>query len=106
MCQAIHTISLSKETTSISWLNTKNTVSILPGGIKLNKTMQSGTSEPDVIRVKEFARRMQISVWTARQWAYRGKVTSVKAGKLLLIPTSEVARLIAEHTRPYQETAR
>ena len=57
--------------------------------------------EPDVIRVQEFARRMQCSVWTARQWAYRGKIASCKAGKRLLIPTSEVARLIAENTRPY-----
>jgi excisionase family DNA binding protein len=55
--------------------------------------------EPDVIRVQEFARRLQISVWTARQWVYRGKVASVKVGKLLLIPASEVSRLVAENTR-------
>lgn len=56
--------------------------------------------EPEVIRVQEFARRLQISVWTARQWAYRGKVASCKAGKHLLIPVSEISRLIAENTRP------
>jgi excisionase family DNA binding protein len=55
--------------------------------------------EPEVIRVQEFARRLQISVWTARQWAYRGKVASCKAGKHLLIPTGEVARLISENIR-------
>jgi excisionase family DNA binding protein len=57
-------------------------------------------SEPEVIRVREFARRLQVSVWTARAWAYRGKIASCKAGKHLLIPTSEVSRLIAENTRP------
>jgi excisionase family DNA binding protein len=56
--------------------------------------------EPDVIRIQEFAARLRISIWTARQWAYRGKITSVKAGKHLLIPTREVGRLIAENTRP------
>jgi len=56
--------------------------------------------EPEVIRVQEFAQRLQISVWTARQWAYRGKIASCKAGKHLLIPASEIARLIAANTRP------
>jgi len=56
--------------------------------------------EPEVIRVQEFAQRLQISVWTARQWAYQGKITSCKAGKHLLIPTSEITRLIAANTRP------
>jgi excisionase family DNA binding protein len=55
--------------------------------------------EPDVIRIQEFATRLRISIWTARQWAYRGKITSVKAGKHLLIPTREVGRLIGENTR-------
>jgi excisionase family DNA binding protein len=63
-------------------------------------------AEPEVIRVQEFARRLQISVWTARQWAYRGKIASCKAGKHLLVPVSEVSRLIAENTRPRLETAR
>jgi excisionase family DNA binding protein len=63
-------------------------------------------SEPEVIRVQEFAQRLQISVWTARQWAYRGKIASCKAGKHLLIPVAEVSRLIAENTRPRLETAR
>jgi excisionase family DNA binding protein len=61
---------------------------------------EANQKEPNVIRVQEFARRMQCSVWTARQWAYRGKIASCKAGKLLLIPTSEVDRLIAENLRP------
>jgi excisionase family DNA binding protein len=56
--------------------------------------------EPDLVRVQEFARRLQISVWTARQWAYRRKISSCKVGKLLLIPSSEIFRLIVENTRP------
>jgi excisionase family DNA binding protein len=60
-------------------------------------------SAPEVIRVQEFARRLQISVWTARQWAYRGKIATCKAGKHLLVPASEVSRLIAENARPRLE---
>jgi excisionase family DNA binding protein len=59
----------------------------------------SENEPPEVIRIQEFARRLQISVWTARQWAYQGKIASCKAGKHLLIPASEVARLIAGNTR-------
>jgi excisionase family DNA binding protein len=56
---------------------------------------------PEAIRPQEFARRLGISVWTARQWAYRGKISSCKVGKLLLIPTSEITRLLSENLRPW-----
>jgi excisionase family DNA binding protein len=62
----------------------------------LKTTVPTDTS---VVRVQEFADRLRISVWTARQWAYRGKISSCKAGKFLLIPASEISRLIAENTR-------
>lgn len=58
---------------------------------------------PEVIRVQEFARRLQISIWTGRAWCYSGKVASCKVGKLLLVPTSEVDRLLAAGTRPALE---
>jgi excisionase family DNA binding protein len=64
------------------------------------RVKQQTDHEPEVIRVQEFAQRLQISVWTARQWAYRGKISSCKAGKHLLIPASEITRLIAANTRP------
>jgi excisionase family DNA binding protein len=41
-----------------------------------------------------------LSRWTWRRWAYNGKVESVKLGKRLLIPRAEIARLVAENTRP------
>ena len=40
-----------------------------------------------------------VSRWTWRRWAYDGKVSSVKLGKRLLIPASEISRLVAEGTR-------
>jgi hypothetical protein len=45
-----------------------------------------------------------ISRWTWRSWAYAGKIASVKAGTgkhaRLLIPLSEVQRVLAEGFRP------
>jgi len=41
-----------------------------------------------------------ISRWSWRRWAYDGKVSSVKLGKRLLIPTSEISRLVDEGMRP------
>lgn len=60
----------------------------------------ASVADGGVIKVADFAKRLQISIWTARQWAYRGKIESVKAGKHLLIPVSEVSRLLAEGLRP------
>lgn len=45
------------------------------------------------------------SHWTWRKWAYEGRVASVKVGKALLIPASEVERIMAEGYRPALATA-
>jgi excisionase family DNA binding protein len=50
--------------------------------------------------VKIAAQRLGISVWTLRKKAYEGDIVSVKIGVKLLIPESEVDRLIQEGTRP------
>jgi excisionase family DNA binding protein len=53
-----------------------------------------------LVPVKEWARIMGISVWTARQWAYSGKISSHKLGAKLSIPVSEVDRICSESVRP------
>jgi excisionase family DNA binding protein len=50
--------------------------------------------------VKDAARLLGISVWTLRKKAYDGDVASVKIGAKLLIPESEITRLIQEGMRP------
>ena len=54
----------------------------------------------ELIPIKHFAARLGVSIWTARGWAYAGKIDSVKISRSLLIPASEVSRLISENTRP------
>jgi hypothetical protein len=41
-----------------------------------------------------------VSRWTWRQYAYRGHMESCKVGARLLIPISEIRRVIAEGRRP------
>ena len=54
----------------------------------------------DYLGVKEAEAKTGVSRWTWRRWAYDGRVSSVKLGSRLLIPTSEVERIIAAGTRP------
>lgn len=43
------------------------------------------------------------SRWSWRRDAYEGRIASVKLGAKLLIPVSEIRRVIAENTRPRLE---
>jgi hypothetical protein len=63
--------------------------------------MRKNKSTPmALLPVKRFAKRLGISVWTARAMAYRKEVASCKIGVKLLIPAEEVTRLIRENLRP------
>ncbi len=53
-----------------------------------------------LISIKDWARIMGISVWTARQWAYSGKIASHKLGTKLSIPVSELDRICDATVRP------
>ena len=50
--------------------------------------------------VKDAARKLGTSVWTLRKKAYESDVASVKIGVKLLIPESEIERMISEGLRP------
>lgn len=58
-----------------------------------------------LLTVQDFADAIGISVWTARQYAYTGKIASVKIGRRLQIPASEVDRIIDQNLRPVLQTA-
>jgi hypothetical protein len=57
-------------------------------------------SSQRLLSIKDFAASIGISVWTVRGWAYRGRIASVKLGARLMIPTTELDRLIEENLRP------
>ncbi len=55
--------------------------------------------QPELVGVDGAEAMTTISRWTWRAWAYSGRVSSVKAGRRLLIPVSEIRRVIADGTR-------
>lgn len=55
---------------------------------------------PELIPIKLFAHMLGVSIWTARGWAYEGKISSCKISRSLLIPATEIDRLISENLRP------
>jgi excisionase family DNA binding protein len=50
--------------------------------------------------VKQAAKEFGISVWTLRKKTYEGDIASVKIGAKLLIPDSEMERIVREGARP------
>jgi hypothetical protein len=56
--------------------------------------------EPEYMGVDNAEILSGLSRWTWRAWAYSGKVASVKVGRRLLIPVTEIRRVMAEGTRP------
>jgi excisionase family DNA binding protein len=58
---------------------------------------------PKFLPVKLFAALVGLSIWTIRQWAYSGKISSAKLGSRLMIPATELDRLMEETMRPRQE---
>jgi hypothetical protein len=56
--------------------------------------------EPEYVTVKDAEVMTGISAWTWRKRAYAGRIASVKDTRHLLIPVSEIRRVMAEGYRP------
>lgn len=67
-----------------------------------NKSKQQSIS-PEYIGVDQAEVLSGLSRWTWRRMAYAGKIASVKAGKRLLIPVTEIRRVMSEGYRPALE---
>jgi excisionase family DNA binding protein len=58
----------------------------------------------ELLRVDEFAARLNIKSSTARAWLLRRRVVKVRVGaRAIRIPASEVERIVAEGTVPAAE---
>jgi hypothetical protein len=66
---------------------------------KNEKVLESRPAR-EYVSVEGASELTSLSPWTWRKWAYEGKVSSVKLGKRLLIPMSEIRRVVGEGTRP------
>jgi hypothetical protein len=56
--------------------------------------------EPEFLSVQSAEIMTGRSRWSWRRDAYEGRIESVKLGSKLLIPVSEIKRIISENTRP------
>ncbi|MCH7804771.1 MAG: excisionase family DNA-binding protein [Acidobacteria bacterium] len=52
-----------------------------------------------LISPQQLADRLSISRWTVYAWLQEGRIKSVKLGRLVRIPESEVERMVHEGTR-------
>ncbi len=59
-----------------------------------------GKIQPEYMGVDEAEIMTGRSRWSWRKDAYSGRIASVKLGKRLLIPVSEIRRVLAEGYRP------
>jgi hypothetical protein len=59
--------------------------------------------QPEYVGVDTAEAMTDVSRWTWRRWAYGRKIASIKLGKRLLIPVSEIRRVVEEGLRPSTE---
>jgi excisionase family DNA binding protein len=55
---------------------------------------------PRLKGIKRVAEDLGVSIWTLRQWAYTGKISSHKLGNRLMISPEEIDRIVRESERP------
>lgn len=69
--------------------------------------MNYGKELGELLRVAEFAARLNIKPSTARAWLLRRRIAKVRvSARAIRIPASEVERLVAEGTIPAREPRR
>ena len=62
--------------------------------------MNRGEFRRKMIGVAPAAERLGLSVWTLRNWCYRGVCSSHKIGNRLMLDEVEIERIIADSERP------
>jgi predicted site-specific integrase-resolvase len=61
------------------------------------KSIQDGQRR--ALRLATFAECLDISISLARQWMRCGRIETFKLGKLVMVPASEVDRILAENSK-------
>lgn len=65
-----------------------------------NPIPRSTENRRKLLGVVEAAEELGLSHWTLRSWAYSGRLASHKLGTRLMIPRTEIDRIVAESERP------
>jgi excisionase family DNA binding protein len=56
----------------------------------------------ELLRIEDFAAALRVKPACIRRWILERRITSVKVGRLVRIPSSEVGRIVEKGLRPYQ----
>jgi len=77
------------------YIRLKQLIAELPGNsLEKLKTMMDEAKPKEVYGVKEFAERIDVPESTVRRWLKNGEIKGVKRGKLWLIPSSELEKIL------------
>lgn len=68
--------------------------------MKTINTKVSEITSAELLSIDRTAAKLSLSSWTIRAMVRDGRLASCKIGSRVLIPASEIARLIAAGTRP------
>jgi hypothetical protein len=66
----------------------------------MQKKKSGRAPRAEYLGVEQAAALTSMSIWYWRRQAYNGTVSSVKIGRRLLIPRTEIERVVTENTRP------
>jgi excisionase family DNA binding protein len=59
--------------------------------------------ENDLLTIEDFAAVLRVKPSCIRRWALERRITTVKVGRLVRIPSSEVGRIVRSGLRPFQQ---
>ncbi len=67
--------------------------------------MSNGQHCDELLSVDQFARGLNVTPACVRRWVQTRKITTIKLGRLVRIPSSELARLVGEGIRPANDSS-
>ncbi len=70
----------------------------------MKKTIEKVGSKERLLSPHELAERLSISRWTVYKMIGDGRIQSIKIGRLVRIPDSELLRIVEEGLRPAKGT--
>jgi hypothetical protein len=62
--------------------------------------MQNHIEQPRVLTIRDFARALSLQPPTIKAWLLQGRLAKVHLGRRVMIPVSEIDRLINENLVP------
>lgn len=67
---------------------------------KLTKEISTTVEQLQLISLDSAAGLLGLSIWTLRQWAQAGKITSYKLGRRRLVAFSDIEALVSQARQP------